>query len=128
MDAVAELEAKAEYVASRLSLLSNPKRLLILCHLTQGESSVGEIQQAVGMGQSALSQHLAKLREADIVATRRDAQTIYYRMADPETASLLNALYETFCAHAHGADAHGGDADAGEEGKDARAPKDRALG
>jgi DNA-binding transcriptional ArsR family regulator len=100
MDAVAELEEKAEYVAGRLALLSNPKRLLILCFLTQGEASVGAIQRAVGMGQSALSQHLARLREAEIVATRRDGQTIYYSLCDPETKALLGALYETFCAHA----------------------------
>jgi ArsR family transcriptional regulator len=98
MDAIAELEDKAEYVAGRLALLANPKRLLILCYLTQGEASVGAIQRVVGMGQSALSQHLARLREAGIVATRRDAQTIFYRLDDPETASLLGALYETFCA------------------------------
>jgi len=101
MDAIAELEDKAEYVAGRLSLLANAKRLLILCFLTQGEASVGQIQRAVGMGQSALSQHLARMREAGIVATRRDAQTIFYRLDDPETAALLNALYDTFCAQAY---------------------------
>jgi len=101
MDAIAELEEKADYVAGRLALLANPKRLLILCFLTQGEASVGQIQRAVGMGQSALSQHLARMRDAGIVATRRDAQTIYYRLDDPETAALLGALYDTFCAHAY---------------------------
>jgi len=101
MNAIAELEDKAEYVAGRLALLANAKRLLILCYLTQGEASVGAIQRAVGMGQSALSQHLARLREAGIVATRRDAQTIFYRLDDPETAALLAALYDTFCAEAN---------------------------
>lgn len=101
MDAIAELEDKAEYVAGRLALLANAKRLLILCYLTQGEASVGSIQRAVGMGQSALSQHLARMREAGIVATRRDAQTIFYRLDDPEIASLLAALYDTFCAKAY---------------------------
>ena len=100
MDAIAALEEKAEYVAGRLALLANAKRLLVLCTLAQGEASVGEIQRAIGMGQSALSQHLAKLREAGIVATRRDGQTIYYRLDDPETAAMLDSLYETFCAHA----------------------------
>lgn len=102
MGAIAELEEKAEYVAGRLALLANPKRLLILCYLTQGEASVGQIQRAVGMGQSALSQHLARMRDAGIVATRRNAQTIYYRLDDPEMVTLLSALYDTFCARAYG--------------------------
>jgi len=84
-------------VAQRLSLLSNPKRLLILCRLAQGEAPVGALQQAVGLGQSALSQHLAKLRAAGVVATRREGQTIHYRIADPDTERLMAALYDTFC-------------------------------
>ena len=91
------LQARADHVAGRLALVANAKRLLILCELTQGERSVGALQQAVGLSQSALSQHLAKLREAGMLATRRESQTIYYRIADPDLEVLMAALYDTFC-------------------------------
>lgn len=95
--AIAALEERAEYVAERLALASNPKRLLILCELATGEKSVGALQASVGLSQSALSQHLAKLREAGMVSTRREAQTIHYRIGDPETGVLMEALYRAFC-------------------------------
>lgn len=95
---IAALEKRAEYVAGRLGLIANPKRLLILCQLAEGEASVGQIQDAVGLSQSALSQHLGKLREAGMVATRREAQTIHYRLADDETRAVMTALYGIFCA------------------------------
>ncbi len=94
---IAALEERAEYVAQRLSLVANAKRLLILCELVKGEMSVGSLQARVGLSQSALSQHLARLREAGMVETRRQAQTIYYRIADPELEVLMAALYEAFC-------------------------------
>ena len=97
-EAMAALEQKAERVSSRLEMLANPKRLMILCRLAQGEASVGELQKFVGLSQSALSQHLARLRASGIVATRREAQTMHYRIADPETRTLMAALYEIFCA------------------------------
>ena len=76
-----ELNAKAAEAARLLTALANKHRLAILCELIEGERSVGALVKAVGLTQSALSQHLAKLRTAGIVATRRDAQTIYYRLA-----------------------------------------------
>ena len=91
------LQERADHVASRLALLANAHRLLILCELAKGERSVGALQQAVGLGQSALSQHLAKLREAGMVATRRESQTIHYRIIDPDLETLRAALYEAFC-------------------------------
>lgn len=101
---VSALEERANHVAARLAEVANAKRLLILCHLAKleaeggsGEASVGELQRAVGLSQSALSQHLARLRQAGMVATRRESQTIHYRLADDETRSLMRALYETFC-------------------------------
>ncbi|CUH35067.1 Biofilm growth-associated repressor [Jannaschia seosinensis] len=94
---IAALQERADSVAARLSLLANAKRLLILCELAKGERSVGALQAAVDLSQSALSQHLARLREADMVATRRVAQTIYYRLGDPETEALMTALYDIFC-------------------------------
>lgn len=95
---LAVLEARADEVARRLSLMANAKRLLILCTLARGEASVTALQQALDIGQSALSQHLAKLRDGGVVATRREAQTIFYRLADAQTVSLMEALYDTFCA------------------------------
>ncbi|MBJ3777598.1 ArsR/SmtB family transcription factor [Acuticoccus mangrovi] len=97
LEASAALGERAEWVADRLRLLANASRLLILCRLTEGEASVGVLQGAVGLSQSALSQHLARLREAGIVATRREAQTIHYRIADDETRLLMTALYTAFC-------------------------------
>lgn len=95
---VNELTERSQEVASYLKVLANPARLLILCELNQGERSVSTLETAVGLAQSALSQHLAKLREHGIVATRRDAQTIYYRLADPRVERMMGTLYELFCA------------------------------
>lgn len=103
---LADLEAKAGHVAARLAEAGNPKRLLILCHLAKlekegtGEASVGALQDVIGLSQSALSQHLARLRAAGMVATRRESQTIHYRLADDETRALMAALYGVFCAPA----------------------------
>lgn len=99
-----ELEAKAGHVAARLAEAGNPKRLLILCHLAKleqdgiCEASVGALQREIGLSQSALSQHLARLRAVGMVATRRESQTIHYRLADDETRALMAALYGVFCA------------------------------
>ncbi|MGE3918765.1 MAG: ArsR/SmtB family transcription factor, partial [Hyphomicrobiaceae bacterium] len=79
------------------SLLANPHRLRILCELQAGERSVSALEAVVGLSQSALSQHLAKLREAQIVTTRREAQTIHYSIADPRAQRLLDVLAELFC-------------------------------
>ncbi|MGA0613907.1 metalloregulator ArsR/SmtB family transcription factor [Paracoccus sp. KR1-242] len=95
--ATAALQDRADHVAARLALVANAKRLLILCELTKGERSVGALQVAVDLGQSALSQHLAKLREAEMVETRREGQTIFYRISDPDLGILMAALYEAFC-------------------------------
>ncbi|AXC49550.1 transcriptional regulator [Paracoccus suum] len=91
------LQQRADHVAGRLALVANAKRLLILCELATGERSVGSLQAAVGLSQSALSQHLAKLREARMVDTRREGQAIYYSICDPDVQVLMSALYEAFC-------------------------------
>ena len=93
-----ELGVKSEEAARMLKALANPHRLRILCELQDGERSVTRLETAVGLTQSALSQHLARLREQGIVATRREAQTIYYRVADERAARLLAVLYDVFCA------------------------------
>lgn len=91
------LQDRADHVAGRLALVANARRLLILCELAKGERSVGALQQAAGLGQSALSQHLARLREAGMVDTRRESQTIFYRISDPDLELLMAALYDVFC-------------------------------
>ena len=95
-----ELTAKAAEAARLLTALANESRLMILCELVEGERSVGTLVEAVGLTQSALSQHLAKLRAAGIVATRRDAQTIYYRLASEAAGSVMTTLAEIYCRRA----------------------------
>lgn len=91
------LEARAEDVAAQLALLSNANRLMVLCHLLEGEQSVGTLQGQLRLSQSALSQHLARLRDAGMVATRRERQTIYYRIADVRVHRMIDALYHIYC-------------------------------
>lgn len=86
----------AEQVAAFLTLLGNSKRLAIMSHLLDGEMSVGSIAERVSLSQSALSQHLAKLRGMDLVATRRDRQMIYYSCKSNEAIQLLRALDSIF--------------------------------
>ena len=92
------LQARAADVADKLSLLSNANRLMVLCHLLEGEQSVGALQAQLALSQSALSQHLARLRDAGMVATRRESQSIFYRIADPRLHDLIDALYGIYCA------------------------------
>jgi DNA-binding transcriptional ArsR family regulator len=95
---LAKLESRATEAAQLLKLLANEYRLLILCRLVaEREMSVGEIATAVKLGQSALSQHLAKLREEGIVTTRREAQAIFYRIADKNVARVLALLKDIYC-------------------------------
>lgn len=94
---LAALEESAGRAASLLRLLGNEKRLMVLCQLADGELSVGAIQARIGLSQSALSQHLAMLREQGVVATRRESQTIHYRIADPAALRVIQTLAELFC-------------------------------
>lgn len=92
------LEAKAGQVADLLSALANDRRLLILCKLVEtGEATVGALADDVGLSQSALSQHLARMREEGIVTFRREAQTLWYRIADPRVETLLATLHRLYC-------------------------------
>ena len=77
--------------------MSNEHRLLILCQLVGGEKCVGELERLVGLSQSAMSQHLSRLRRDKLVKTRRQAQTIYYTLAGDEARSVLEALYALYC-------------------------------
>jgi len=93
----AELEKNASRAADLLASMANPRRLVVLCRLVEGEKSVNALAESVGLSQSALSQHLARLRDKGLVATRRDAQTIYYRIASEEVRSILTTLYCLYC-------------------------------
>lgn len=92
-----ELVDKAEDASTLLSAMSNAKRLMILCKLVPGEMAVGALAEEVGLSQSALSQHLAKLRARQLVRTRRDAQTIYYSVSSDEVLEMLKTLHGIFC-------------------------------
>lgn len=95
---IGQLETQAARVAGILKLLANENRLLILCRLAvAGEMPVGDLIQAVGLSQSALSQHLAKLRADGLVDFRRQSQTLFYRLADDQAARLLSALKDIYC-------------------------------
>lgn len=96
--ALAELEDKAHELAVTLKAMGNGKRLMVLCKLAEaGEMRVGVLAEAVGLSQSALSQHLARLRGDELVATRRDSQTIWYRIADPRIETLMDGLHRAYC-------------------------------
>jgi DNA-binding transcriptional ArsR family regulator len=91
-------EAKASDAAGMLKSLANEKRLMILCKLLEhGEMGVMALSSEVGLSQSALSQHLARMREENIVSFRRDAQQIFYRVADPRIMQVLSTLKSVFC-------------------------------
>ena len=78
--------------------MANQRRLMVLCKLVEvGEMRVGDLVEAVGLSQSALSQHLAVMREEGLVTFRRESQTLWYRIADPRTEALLAALHQIFC-------------------------------
>ena len=93
-----DLADNAADAAVLLKALSNEHRLLVLCHLAaEGELPVGALVERLGLSQSALSQHLAKLRGEGLVVFRREAQTLHYRVADPRAERLLALLHEMFC-------------------------------
>lgn len=94
---ISDLESNAAKASELLKVMANQSRLMILCHLLGGEKSVQEVQAQVGLSQSALSQQLAVLRNADLVTTRRDAQRIYYKLASVEAEAMIGTLYELYC-------------------------------
>lgn len=89
---LSELKANATQMAARLRMMSHPERLLMLCRLDEGEASVTELVDLAGLSQSAVSQHLAMLRNQGIVAIRGEAQTRYYRLKDPYVRAIIHAL------------------------------------
>ncbi len=94
-----QMQMHAEQAAQLLKSLAHPARLRVLCRLVEGEASVGELQAQVGLSMSALSQHLAVMREAALVSTRREAQTIYYTLADSPALGVMQALHAAYCGN-----------------------------
>ncbi len=94
---IEEMGPRAEAAAALLKALANPARLRMLCRLVEGECSAGALEQFAGLGQSAVSQHLAVLRREGIVSARREGSVIHYSIASAVAAALLAVLYEAFC-------------------------------
>jgi len=92
-----QMRSNADRAANLLKTLANRNRLLILCSLAEGEASVSELNARVSLSQSALSQHLAVLREDELVRTRREAQTIYYSLADSKALPIIQTLHNVYC-------------------------------
>jgi DNA-binding transcriptional ArsR family regulator len=96
-DPMSVMAANAERAEAMLKMLANRHRLMILCTLVKGRASVSEINESVALSQSALSQHLAKLREEGIVSTEKRGQLVYYHITDPRISALLSTLYLIYC-------------------------------
>ena len=92
-----ELRRSARRAAPLLKAMSNPSRLVILCQLAEGERSVGELEEGVGLSQSGISQHLAILRREHVVVTRREKQTVFYSLASADVMALMHTLHKVFC-------------------------------
>lgn len=92
-----KLEENAEKASSLLKSMSHPSRLMVLCHLMNGECPVSALNQAIPLSQSALSQHLASLRDAGLVKTRREGQVIHYRLNSKAVSDILQTLYRIYC-------------------------------
>lgn len=95
---MSRLEDKATAIAGQLRALGHDARLLVLCHLVKhGEVAAGALTGIGGLSQSALSQHLKRMRDDGLVACRRDGRNLFYRIADPRTEELMAALYRLYC-------------------------------
>ena len=95
--ALQTIQNNARRASTLLKAMSNQHRLMILCQLVPGEKSVGELERIIGLSQSALSQHLARLRRDQLVGTRRAAQTIYYSLNGEEASAVIETLYGLYC-------------------------------
>lgn len=97
MDDLQKLQDSAERAGALLKAMANGHRLMILCKLIDGEKSVGELERAIGLSQSAISQHLARLRRDALVKTRRDGKSIFYSINGHEAEAVLHTLYGLYC-------------------------------
>ena len=95
-----ELKANASGMAAKLKIMSHPERLIMLCRMDEGEASVTELVALSGLSQSAVSQHLALLREEEIVSIRGEAQTRYYSLKDPVVRAIIHSLCDICAASA----------------------------
>lgn len=91
------LQQNAGRASELLQAMSNPHRLLILCHLSNGEKCVSELEKEIGLSQSALSQHLALLRRENLVETRRECHSVFYSLSGREAVTMINTLYGIYC-------------------------------
>ena len=103
-----DMDAQAEAAAELLKAMSNPQRLRVLCLLLEGERSVGEINERINLSQSALSQHLAMLRESALVKTRRQAQTVYSSVGSGPVHDIIQTLHAIYCSPPKAAQARTG--------------------
>ncbi len=92
-----QLHQNARRASRFLAALSNENRLLLLCQLVEGEKSVSELTRAIGLSQSAMSQHLARLRSEGLVRPRRDGQVVYYSLVGSDVLQVIEILYEIYC-------------------------------
>lgn len=91
------MQRNANQAEAMLKLLANAKRLMILCHLVQGEKSVGELAVLVGLSASSLSQHLSKMRIQGLIESEKRGQMVYYSIQNPEIQAILSTLYLIYC-------------------------------
>lgn len=94
-----EMRKNSAKAAQLLKAISNERRLLILCYLLEGEMSVGDMNDRLELSQSALSQHLALLRRQQLVKTRKEAQTVFYRIESAEVKAVLQVLHDLYCGN-----------------------------
>ena len=92
-----KMHIAADQACKLMKVLSNPDRMMILCQLSKGELRVGEIEEILGIGQPTLSQQLTVLRDEELVTTRRDGKSIYYKVKSPKALAVIETLYEQFC-------------------------------
>lgn len=97
MHDIKELQDNSLEAERYLKVLANKNRLMILCTLMESELSVGELNQTIPLSQSALSQHLGRMRELGFVSARKAGQVVFYRVSDDKVRQLLAAFYEVFC-------------------------------
>ncbi|MDH3273530.1 MAG: metalloregulator ArsR/SmtB family transcription factor [Gammaproteobacteria bacterium] len=92
-----QMSAHAADAASLMKALGNESRLMVLCMLADGERSVGDLNASIPLSQSALSQQLARLRQQDLVTTRRESQTIYYSLVEGPADRIIRQLHDIYC-------------------------------
>ena len=96
--ALEAMQNNAEKAENMLKMLANSKRLMILCHLVNGEMPVGQLADLVGLSSSALSQHLAKMRDQGLVDSERRGQMVYYSISSTEAKTILSTLHDIYCS------------------------------